>query len=208
MIVIVDYGMGNLASIANMLKKVGAEGIISSDSTTIAGAEKLILPGVGSFDTGMHNLSERGLVPVLNARVLKDTVPILGLCLGLQLFTERSEEGRLPGLGWIKGETVRFKVEGAHERLKIPHMGWNTIEPLRQHPLLNGLDEEPRFYFVHSYHVVCADPEDILAWTRYGYDFPSIVVRGNVVGVQFHPEKSHKFGMQLLRNFVEYDRAG
>jgi glutamine amidotransferase len=203
MIVIVDYGMGNLGSIANMLKKVGAEAVISSEAAAIERADKLILPGVGAYDNGMKNLAERGLIPLLNAKVLQDKTPILGLCLGMQLFARRSEEGQLPGLGWLDAETVRFKLDAAHTHLKIPHMGWNTLRICQSHPIFADADEEPRFYFVHSYHVVCAGPQIVLAQTHYGYDFASAVVKDNVVGVQFHPEKSHKFGMKLLRNFAE-----
>ena len=202
MIVIIDYGMGNLGSIANMLKKVGAKAVVSSDAAVIERADKLVLPGVGAFDNGMKNLAERGMIPLLNAKVLQDKTPILGLCLGMQLFTRRSEEGELPGLGWLDAETVRFKFDATHNHLKIPHMGWNTLQICRSHPLFTDLDVENRFYFVHSYYVDCADAPMVLARTHYGYDFASAVVKENIVGVQFHPEKSHKFGMKLLRNFA------
>ena len=203
MIVIVDYGMGNLGSIANMFKKIGAEATISSEAAAIERADKLVLPGVGAFDNGMKNLAERGLIPLLSAKVLQDKTPILGLCLGMQLFTWRSEEGELPGLGWLDAETVRFKFDAANAHLKIPHMGWNALQICQSHPIFADADEEPRFYFVHSYHVVCADLQTVLAQTYYGYDFVSAVVKDNIVGLQFHPEKSHKFGMKLLRNFAE-----
>ena len=202
MIVIIDYGMGNLGSIANMLKKVGAKAVVSSDAAVIERADKLVLPGVGAFDNGMKNLAERGMIPLLNAKVLQDKTPILGLCLGMQLFTRRSEEGELPGLGWLDAETVRFKFDATHNHLKIPHMGWNTLQICRSHPLFTDLDVENRFYFVHSYYVDCADAPMVLARTHYGYDFASAVAKENIVGVQFHPEKSHKFGMKLLRNFA------
>lgn len=203
MIVVIDYGMGNVGSILNMLKKIGAKTILSSKVADVAEAEKLILPGVGAFDHGMKNLDGLGLVPVLDERVLRQGTPILGICLGMQLFTHRSEEGVRAGLGWFKGETVRFKMEGQLEELRVPHMGWNTVQPMARSPLFEKSGSESRFYFVHSYHVTCEDPDNVLATTRYGYEFVSAVQKGRIVGVQFHPEKSHKFGMQILKNFVE-----
>ena len=203
MIAIVDYGMGNLGSIANMLKKVGAQSTISSDPQIITAADKLVLPGVGAFDNGMRNLAQRGLAELLNAQVLQHKKPILGLCLGMQLFTRASEEGQLKGLGWINAQTVRFKFDQANADLKIPHMGWNTLRIHRLHPLLADLEKDARFYFVHSYHLICNDPESALATTTYGYDFASVVAQDNILGAQFHPEKSHKFGMKLLKNFAE-----
>ncbi len=205
MIVIVDYGMGNLGSILNMLKKVGAQALISSNAQDIERAYKLILPGVGAFDTGMQRLKELNLIEVLNDKVLKAKVPTLGVCLGMQLLTQRSEEGVLPGLGWIEGETVRFRFDPSQTHLKIPHMGWNTVAIRREDTLFKELVHDSRFYFVHSYHVVCHRAEDILATTYYGYDFASAVQRENVMGTQFHPEKSHKFGMKVYKNFVELD---
>lgn len=206
MLVIIDYGLGNVGSILNMLKKIGAQATLSSDVTVIEKADKLILPGVGAFDHGMKNLTDLGLVPVLYKKVITEKTPILGLCLGLQLFTQRSEEGNLPGLGWLDAETIRFQFDQAQIRLRVPHMGWNYITICQDHPLFNGLYEEVRFYFVHSFHVVCHDAKDVLALTRYGYEFPAIIGRENIIGTQFHPEKSHKFGMQILKNFVEYVR--
>jgi glutamine amidotransferase len=203
MITIVNYGVGNLGSILNMLKKVGAKAQTSSDPDVLSQAEKLILPGVGAFDAGMKKLNETGLVPVLNELVLEKKVPVIGLCLGMQLLTRCSEEGTEAGLGWIDAETVRFKFGGENAHLKVPHMGWNTLEVRRQHPLVADLEPESRFYFVHSYHVVCADEADVVANTDYGYPLAAVIARGNIMGAQFHPEKSHKFGMQLLKNFAE-----
>ena len=203
MIVIIDYGMGNLGSILNMLKKIGAEAIISSNITEIEKAKKLILPGVGAFDSGMKNIMGLGLVSVLNERVLRGKIPLLGICLGMQLLTRRSEEGTLQGLGWFDADTLKFKFDKVQNGLRIPHMGWNYINVEKKHSLLNDLGENPRFYFVHSYHVVCDKVEDILATTSYGYDFTSAIIRDNIFGVQFHPEKSHKYGMKLLKNFIE-----
>jgi len=203
MITIVDYGVGNLGSILNMLKKVGAKAQTSSDPAVLRRAEKLILPGVGAFDAGMKKLNETGLVPVLNELVLEKKVPVLGLCLGMQLMTKRSEEGSEAGLGWIDAQTVRFKFGPENAHLKVPHMGWNTLDICRPHPLVADLAPESRFYFVHSYHIVCADGTDVVANTDYGYPLAAVIDRGNIMGAQFHPEKSHKFGMQLLRNFAE-----
>jgi glutamine amidotransferase len=203
MIVIVDYGVGNLGSIINMLKKAGAKAIASSDPEVLQQAEKLILPGVGAFDAGMNKLNECGLVPLLNQLALEKKVPFLGLCLGLQLMTRKSEEGQCPGLGWLDAETLRFKFDSDRPPLKVPHMGWNTIEIRQSHPLFEDLDSEARFYFVHSFYVHSHDPETVLAETEYGGYFHSILGRGNIMGFQFHPEKSHKYGMRLLKNFAE-----
>lgn len=202
-IAIIDYGMGNLGSIANMLKKVGVKAMITADPAAIKQADKLILPGVGAFDNGMKNLAERGLTPLLNVQVLQHKKPILGLCLGMQLFAQRSEEGQLPGLGWLEAEAIRFKFDAANAHLKVPHMGWNTITPCLSHPIFTDMEAEPRFYFVHSYHVVCTHQQNVLAQAHYGFDIAAMVVKDNIIGAQFHPEKSHKFGMKLLKNFVE-----
>jgi glutamine amidotransferase len=195
--------MGNLGSIVNMLAKVGVTGKITADPETIDAADKLILPGVGAFDSGMKNLSGRGLLPVLQEQVLERRKPVLGLCLGMQLMARCSEEGQLRGLGWVDADVIRFRFEGDQAGLKIPHMGWNVLQPCRPHPLMTGLEDENRFYFVHSYHLVCTEPSDVLALTSYGYEFASAFTQGNILGVQFHPEKSHRFGMALLRNFAE-----
>ena len=204
MIVIINYGMGNLGSIANMLKKVKAAAIVSSNLDDIEKADKLILPGVGSFDAGMQNLEVRGLLPILNRRVLEEKVLILGLCLGMQLFSRRSEEGQCPGLGWIEADTVKFNFDKDTTHLKIPHMGWNSSKVLRPSPLwLEPPKENPWFYFVHSYYVKCDHERNILATTTYGGDFASMVIQDNIVGTQFHPEKSHRYGMELLKNFAE-----
>lgn len=203
MIAIVDYGMGNLGSIANMLKKIGAACVLTSDPEKIERADKLILPGVGAFDQGMKNLAQRDLIPLLNAQVLKEKKPILGHCLGLQLLSKSSDEGKLEGLGWLDARTVRFKFDGSNANLKVPHMGWNTIQIKKAHPVLEDLGSDTRFYFVHSYYLQCNDSDNVLATTNYGYDFPSVVVRDNLLGAQFHPEKSHKYGMRFLKNFAE-----
>lgn len=199
--IIIIKGTGNVGSILNMLKKIGTSATIASDISLIEKAEKLVLPGVGAFDNGMKNLKEQGLIDVLNKKVIREKTPILGICLGMQLLTKSSEEGILPGLGWINARTIRFKFDD--KNLKIPHMGWNTVHLSKKNSLFKEMLDEPRFYFVHSYHVVCNDEQDILAKTYYGYEFLSALQKDNIMGVQFHPEKSHKFGMKLLKNFVE-----
>jgi glutamine amidotransferase len=198
LIAIVDYGMGNLASIANMLRRVGVPAAVTGDPAAIAAADRLILPGVGAFDTGMRSLRERGLVEVLERRARADRVPLLGICLGLQLLARSSEEGSLPGLGWLDAEVVRFRGEG----LKVPHVGWNTVRPARREGLFEGAGAEPRFYFVHAFHLRAGPGAEVLGTTVHGAPFPSAVGAGNLLGVQFHPEKSHRFGMALLRNFA------
>jgi imidazole glycerol-phosphate synthase subunit HisH len=207
MLVIIDYGLGNIGSMANMLKKAGAKPVVSSDAGVIGEADRLILPGVGAFDSGMRNLHDRGLVPVLNRKVIEEKTPVMGVCLGMQLLGTRSGEGTEPGLGWIDAESIRFRFDGGDKGLRIPHMGWNELIPSRSHPIFAGLEQENRFYFVHSFHVVCSDGADVLARTEYGYPFTSAVKRGNILGVQFHPEKSHRFGLQLMKNFIEWDGA-
>ena len=201
--IIIDYGMGNIGSIHNMLKKVGYVSQISSDPDVIRNANKLILPGVGAFDTGIKNLEDRALINVLNECVLKNKTPILGICLGMQLITKSSEEGTLPGLNWIEAKTIHFKFED-NEILKVPHMGWNIVDVNKESKLFKGMEnQENRFYFVHSYHVVCENREDVLSSTHYGIEFTSSIEHENIYATQFHPEKSHKFGMQLLKNFME-----
>lgn len=203
MIVIVDYKMGNVGSITNILRKVGAEATISSDRAVIAAASKLILPGVGAFDEGVRNIEQLGLRDILTRRVQEDLAPTLGICLGMQLMTRRSEEGERDGLHWIDADVKRFRFPAGGSQLKVPHMGWNTIKPVRDNPLFSRFAQPPRFYFVHSYHVVCDRSDDVLATASHGYEFVAAFRRGNLIGVQFHPEKSHRFGMTLFRNFVE-----
>jgi glutamine amidotransferase len=203
MIIVIDYEMGNIGSIINMIKKAGGEAVLSSDLARIETAEKLILPGVGSFDAGMQNLDKLGLVDVLRRRVIREKVPILCICLGMQLLSEKSEEGVLPGLGFISGQTVKFKFDNVNANLRIPHMGWNSVNIKKESRLFYEMYENPIFYFVHSYHIVCNNAEDVLTTTSYGYEFTSSLQRENIFGTQFHPEKSHKYGLRLMKNFVE-----
>lgn len=187
-----------------MLKKIGVKSKITFDFRDIECAEKIIIPGVGAFDNAMKQLNEYGIIHLLNHKVNQVKIPLLGICLGMQILAKKSEEGKLPGLGWIDAEVKKFRFENnEHSSLKIPHMGWNKLMIKNPNPLFDGLDSESRFYFVHSYHMVCNNKNNVLAKTEYGYDFASVVSRDNIIGVQFHPEKSHKFGMKLLKNFIE-----
>ncbi len=205
MIAIVDYGMGNIGSIMNMIRKAGGESVLSSDPDVIARATKIILPGVGSFDHGMQNLEERGLIGILNEKVQQEKVHILGICLGMQLMTRRSEEGERPGLGWFAADTLRFRNDSMPQNLRIPHMGWNDVVLQKDHPLFQGMPDGPCFYFVHSYYVACDHAEDRLTTTNYGFEFASSLAKGTLYATQFHPEKSHRYGLQLIRNFVSQE---
>ena len=201
MIIIVDYGMGNVGSILNMFKKLGVDNVtVSNKIEGVEEADKLILPGVGAFDNGMKNLKESGLIPVLNKKVIEDEVPVLGICLGMQLLCNKSEEGEEPGLGWIDADVIKFRIDDTIN-FKIPHMGWNYIEIKGANPLISK-EQKNRYYFVHSYYVKCNVEEDILARANHGFDFTCAVQHENIFGTQFHPEKSHKFGMKLLKNFA------
>lgn len=203
MISIVDYGVANLGSILNMLRKAGARAEPVSTPEQVARAEKIILPGVGAFDNGISALREKGMVEPLRKKALVDKAPILGICLGMQMLGKGSEEGKLAGLGLLDAYCERFRFS-RDSKQKVPHMGWSLIASRRRDSaLLQGLDDKARFYFVHSYHLVCSDPADVLASACHGIEFVAMVQRGNVFGAQFHPEKSHRFGMALLRNFGE-----
>jgi glutamine amidotransferase len=200
MISVITYGVGNVGSIFNMFRKIGVPAVAASTPDDVARAEKILLPGVGSFDHGMEMLERAGLIPSLTARV-GEGVPVLGICLGMQLLGRGSAEGQRPGLALLDAHSVRFDGNG-DPSFRVPHMGWNELQRRRESPLFDGFEERARFYFVHSYHLVCADASDVLATAHYGDDFTAIVQRGNVWGAQFHPEKSHRFGMRLLANFA------
>lgn len=201
-ITIIDYGMGNLGSIANMIKYLGYNSIITSDLSEIGSASKIILPGVGHFDKAMINIRSKGMLELIRDKAVKDKIPILGICLGMQLLCNKSEEGSEKGLELIDAEVKRFSF-GADNKFKIPHMGWNLIEYKKENLLFSSMIENPRFYFVHSYHVVCKNEIDVLTTSDYGTNFVSSFAKDNIIGVQFHPEKSHKFGMCLIKNFIE-----
>lgn len=201
MISVIDYGVCNLGSMLNMLRKIGVQARLVSTARELELAEKIILPGVGAFDNGIGALREHGLAEPLRRKVLRDRIPLLGVCLGMQMLGRRSEEGSLDGLGLLNAEARRFRFAPGSAQ-KVPHMGWSLLAPRRDSLLLRGLDASARFYFCHSYHVVCSVPEDVLASTEYGGEVAAVVQHDNVYGVQFHPEKSHRFGMALLHNFA------
>jgi glutamine amidotransferase len=198
---IVNYGLGNLRSIQNMLRRAGIDAVISNDPDVLRKCDRFILPGVGHFRYGMERLRECGLIEFLDERVLKARLPVLGICLGAQLFGRCSEEGDVRGLGWIAMDTIAFDRRQLTQGERIPHMSW-TDTICKTHPLFNGISE-PRFYYVHSFHFACDDNDDVICEAVYGYRFASGFARNNVMGVQFHPEKSHTFGRQLLKNWAE-----
>lgn len=200
MITIIDAGIGNLGSVGNMIRKVGGASRMATDAAGIAAAEKLILPGVGAFGHGMERLHQAGLVDAIREKARGGT-PLLGICLGMQLLARDSEEDAVPGLGLVDAHIRRFSFP-AGQTMAIPHVGWNDVMASRPNPLIENSSEPPRFYFTHSYHAYCERPEDELATATYGYPFTAAFGRDNVYGVQFHPEKSHKFGMELIRRFV------
>jgi glutamine amidotransferase len=206
-LVVVDYESGNLGAIPNMLRRLGSDATLSSDPEVVAGADRLILPGVGAFDFGMSQLESLALEGALRRAVEERGVPITGMCLGMQLMTSGSAEGEKPGLGWVDAETVHFGAGLPQSNgLRLPHIGWNYAYPVQEHPLNAGLANPSSFYFVHTYRVVCGSNEDLLFGTRYsGVSFCSGFVHDNVCAVQFHPEKSHKFGLEFLRRFVEWN---
>lgn len=199
MIAIVDYGMGNVHAFWNMYSRMNIEVSFAKTPEDVARSERLILPGVGSFDDAMQRLDQSGLRPALEAAVLRDGKPLLGVCVGMQMLADTSEEGCLPGLGWVPGRVRRFSCAG----LPLPHMGWNDVAPQREGGLFRGMENDARFYFLHSFYFECQDEEHALARTDYGGRYASAVKRGNVHGVQFHPEKSHHWGSKLLKNFAE-----
>lgn len=206
MIAIINYGLGNLTSILNMHRYLGIEARITTDIDEIKNANGLILPGVGHFKKGMENLHSSGLKNVLDELVLQQEKPVLGICLGAQLMTKHSEEGDVEGLGWIDARTIAFdqsKMNG----LKVPHMGWCDITIKDDNSLWTGLKAEPRFYHVHSYHFDFIEKEEISATANYGYEFACAFQKKNIYGTQFHPEKSHRFGMKVLENFAAISHA-
>lgn len=205
MIAVINYGMGNVKSIINAVNYLGKKAILTADKKKIDNASHIILPGVGAFGNAMDKLSRKGLVGILKRQVFDKKKPFLGICLGLQLLADRSyEHGFHKGLGWISGEVKKFSLN--EKKFKIPHIGWNEIRIVRRHPLFSGLrDNELTFYFVHSYHIVCKNPQDIAATCSYGENFPAVIAKENLVATQFHPEKSQDNGIQLLQNFLSWD---
>ena len=200
MIVIVDYEIGNLAAIANMFNRLGEQCEITANSEKIKKAAKIILPGNGAFDACMQGLRATGLIPLLNEKVMNEKTPLLGICVGAQMLGHGSEEGNEPGLGWMDIHVKRFT---ALPDLRVPHMGWCHVKKAAsEHPLFEKLDDDTRFYFVHSYYLATTHTEDVLLTATYGIEFAAAVGKNNIVGVQFHPEKSHRFGKQLLGQFA------
>lgn len=199
MIVIVDYGVGNLSSVGNMLRKAGADVCISSDPSEISRADKLLLPGVGHFDYGMKMLNSSGLRDAIEEFALHMSRPILGICLGAQMLGKGSEEGDTPGLGWINMECHKLS---AHPGIRVPHMGWAQIDKSQSSPLLDGVSEDARFYFVHSYFMSCENQKNVIATAEHGVEFACAVQQGQIFGTQFHPEKSLRHGLALMSAFV------
>lgn len=202
MISIIDYGVGNFLAIKRMFERIGVSSEITTDKESIERSEKLILPGVGAFSYAMDQLNSMGLKELLDRKVLVDKVPVLGICLGAQLLFEFSQEGQKEGLGWIEGEIVKFDKDRMDKDLKVPNMGWNDVVTLKNSSLVEELSSDARFYFAHSYHMECKNQNDPLLSANYGYTYTSAIARDNIYGVQFHPEKSHKYGMKLLANFA------
>lgn len=202
MIAIIDYGLGNVRAFANVYKKLNIPALIAKCADDLKSANKLILPGVGAFDHTMQMLEKSSMKPLLDELVRHKHVPVLGICVGMQMLANSSEEGSLRGLGWVDGKVKKFNPSLLKESFCVPHMGWNTIKPVQSNDLLLGLDHDARFYFLHSYYFECQNREDIIAETDYGGKFASAVNYRNVYGVQFHPEKSHHWGTQILENFA------
>lgn len=199
---IVDYGQGNLGSIRNMLSRIGAQSEVSSDPDEIGRATHMILPGVGAFDRGMKAIADRGLREVLDRQALEAKIPVLGICLGAQLMTQGSEEGKLPGLGWFTAETKRFVFEPPLPKLPTPNIGWRSVCAAKPGTLVSGLEDECRFYFVHSYFMTSDNADVVALQSDYGHEFTAGMQLDNLFSAQFHPEKSHRFGMQFFRNFL------
>ncbi len=201
MITIINYGVGNIFAFQNVFKRLDIQTKIASSKEDLIGAEKLILPGVGSFDYAMTQLNKSGMRESLDFLVLEKQTPVIGICVGMQMMGKRSDEGELQGLGWIDAEVLKFDEKLIHHRTKLPHMGWNDVLPTNSNPLFKGLESDSIFYFLHSYYFNCNNPHDIIAKSNYGIEFTSAVNCKNIYGIQFHPEKSHNYGEKLLLNF-------
>jgi len=203
MIAIIDYGLGNVRAFANVYKKLNIPVVIAQNAEDFKTAGKIILPGVGAFDYAMALLEKSGMKEQLTEMVLERRVPVLGICVGMQILAASSEEGTRPGLGWIAGEVVKFRLSSASSTMRIPHMGWNNIRPVKTSGLMDGLDSTSKFYFLHSYYFKTRNREDVIAITDYDGEFACAVGSKNIYGVQFHPEKSHGWGIRLLENFAK-----
>lgn len=203
MITIIDYGVGNIFAFQNVYKRLNIPTNIARTKEDLAHAKKLILPGVGSFDYAMAQLNASGMREKLDELVLDKKIPVIGICVGMQIMGNRSDEGKLEGLKWIDSEILKFDESLIHQRTKLPHMGWNDVTPVKNHPLFIGLEKEAIFYFLHSFYFKCNYPLEIIAETDYGITFSSAVNKDNIYGIQFHPEKSHQYGEKLLHNFAK-----
>lgn len=203
MITIVNYGLGNISAFSNMYKRMNIAVKVASQASDLNDATHIILPGVGAFDHAMELLDGSGMRAPLDELVLQRQIPVLGICVGMQILARSSEEGSTTGLGWIKGQVRSFASNPTSAKLAMPHMGWNDVTPTSCMKLFKGIEENARFYFLHSYYFECNDAEDIAATANYGFEFPCTVKRNNIYGVQFHPEKSHRWGATLLKNFAE-----
>ena len=203
MITIVDYGSGNVQAIKNIYKRLNIECIIANDTTILRNATKIIIPGVGAFDETMQQLNKSGMRECLDTLVLEKGIPVLGICVGMQIMASSSDEGELDGLGWVNARVKLFDEAELSHKPKLPHMGWNAAKPVRQHPIFESVDINKGFYFLHSYYFACDDAADTLSVTEYGKGFSSAVNKENIFGFQFHPEKSHMNGVNLFKNFAE-----
>ncbi|MFT4906439.1 MAG: glutamine amidotransferase [Oleispira sp.] len=203
MIAIIDYGSGNIKAIKNIYKTLKIECKFVSEPNQLIGVDKIILPGVGAFDEAMTQLNKSGLREVLDSMVLEQEVPVLGVCVGMQIMAESSDEGKLDGLGWFDAKVKLFDESIFNHKPKLPHMGWNEIQPKRESRILTSIDFEKGYYFLHSYYFECHDEKDVLAITEYGDVFHCAINKNNIYGFQFHPEKSHSNGINLFKNFAE-----
>jgi len=203
MIAIIDYGLGNIRAFANIYKNLNKPFVIADSPQKLEHVSHIILPGVGAFDHAMQSVKESGMRERLDELVLEDKIPVLGICVGMQILAESSEEGKDAGLGWIRGRVRKFDVSLFKRQPRLPHMGWNDVRAVTENKLFDNINEEARFYFLHSYYFDCENKDNILAVTEYGSEFACAVNSDNIYGVQFHPEKSHKYGIQLLKNFAE-----
>ena len=202
MITIIDYGVGNIAAFQNVYNRLNIPVNVAKNLTDLDGSDKLILPGVGSFDYAMSQLNNSGMREKLDHLVLKERIPVIGICVGMQMMGFQSEEGNLRGLSWIDAKVCKFDESKIKYRTKLPHMGWNNVNPIVNHPLFDGLGQDSLFYFLHSFYVECNYQNNIMATTNYGKSFASVIEKDNIFGVQFHPEKSHSYGERLLKNFA------
>lgn len=203
MITIIDYGLGNIKAFVNVYERLNIPIKIAKTKYDLNDASKIIIPGVGAFDYAMEQLNKSGIRDELENKVIRDKVPVIGICVGMQILAKSSEEGKLPGLGWVDGEVLKFDINNIPYKTRLPHMGWNNINPIAESTLLNGFNNESRFYFLHSYYFVCNNQQDIISTTQYGIDFSSAINHNNIFGIQFHPEKSHSNGVSLLKNFAK-----